>query len=109
MGKCYCFSLPLLLPLSFTLCTTVTITITIVSHLPGDTLIFNETWEHHPLEPWEFWFGDAIYRVCDQVFAKFQRSDGEYLTDFEVYMNNEVNDARQRVEAINSEVKAHAM
>ena len=75
----------------------------------GDTIIFNDTWEDHPLEDWEFWFGDAIYRVCDQVLAKFQRDDGALLSDYEVYMNNEVNDARQRVEMINAAVKEHAM
>ena len=52
-----------------------------------DNIIWDETWDEHPLGPWEWWFADGIYKTCDQVQTKYTREDGGVLSDFQVYIN----------------------
>ena len=47
-----------------------------------DSSIWDSTRDDHPLEPWEWWFGDGIYKSCDHVLAKYTRDDGGILNDF---------------------------
>ena len=52
-----------------------------------DNIIWDETWDEHPLEPWEWRFAGGIYKTCDQVQTKHTREDGGVLSDFQVYIN----------------------
>jgi hypothetical protein len=40
-----------------------------------------------PLEPWEWWFGDGIYKSRNHIQAKYTRDDGGVLTDYQIYIN----------------------
>ena len=92
--------------------------------------MFDNTWDDHPLEDWEWWFGDSPYANCDKVMAKYVREDGGVLTQYQVFINrcitfsfsflqhfddsslvrySEVNYWRQRVEHIMGVIKKHAV
>ena len=76
----------------------------------SDVMIFEKTWRQHPFEDAikEMWFGDAVYRDCQCVLAKYAREPGDVLTEEEMFVNNWVNYYRQRVEHIMAVVKKHA-
>ena len=66
----------------------------------SDVGIFEKTWPQHPMGVHECWFGDAVYRECQHVVAKFVRPPGEVLTQYEIFHNSWVNYYRQRIEHI---------
>ena len=72
-----------------------------------DNTVFEKTWPQHPLEDFEWWFGDSIYKTCDHVLAKYTIDDGGVLSDWQQYINNQVNFWRQRVEHIMGVIKKH--
>ena len=52
-----------------------------------DNTIFEQTWDEHPLDTWELWFGDGMYKSCNHIQAKYTRDDGGVLSDYQIYIN----------------------